>query len=293
MPLLDVGCNISVNAVLPTAAVLQVAPRLDEPTTCVVDEHWDIDAPHDAPGDRDPQHQQQHQPHQPAQYLDMFRNRCHRLTAPVGQTDIAYRAKVRVSPLQDPTDRAAGEVPPMQLPGEVLTYTLPSRYCLSDELAPEALQRFGHLAPGWQRVQAIVDDVHEHLTFRYGSSTASSTAVDVFRQGEGVCRDFTHLAITFCRALNIPARYVMGYIPDIGVEPPDAPMDYCAWMEVYLGESWHTFDPRLNERRIGRVVVARGRDAVDTAILTSYAQLDLRVFVVVADEDPGADLAVA
>jgi transglutaminase-like putative cysteine protease len=211
------------------------------------------------------------------------------MTIEAGVVDVSYRAKVRVSALADPVEASATEIHPIDLPGEVLMYTLPSRYCLPDELGHEAASRYGHLAPGWSRVQAVMDDVHDHLSFRYGSSTPSSTAVDVFHAGEGVCRDFTHLGITMCRALNIPARYVMGFIPDIGVPPPDAPQDFCAWLEVYLADAdgrggWHTFDPRNNERRIGRVPIARGRDAVDTAIMTSYGRHDLLGFEVIADE---------
>jgi transglutaminase-like putative cysteine protease len=132
-------------------------------------------------------------------------------------------------------------------------------------------------------VQAVVDTVHGHVEFAYGSSTPTTTATDVFRARTGVCRDFAHLAITFCRALNIPARYVFGYIPDIGIPPPDSPMDYCAWFEAYLEDGWHTFDARINQPRIGRVVVGRGRDAVDVAMITSYGRLELQRFTVQAE----------
>jgi len=170
------------------------------------------------------------------------------------------------------------------LPDDVLVYLLPSRYCLPDELGPVAWERFGHLETGWARVQAVVDAVHGHLQFGYGASTATTTAADVYRSGQGVCRDFAHLAISFCRALNIPARYVFGYIPDIGIPPPVEPMDFCAWFEAYLDGAWHTFDARLNARRIGRVVVGRGRDAVDVAMLTSYGQVELAAFEVEAEQ---------
>jgi len=257
-----------VGATAPTAAVLQMAPRLDEPTTVVLEETWSVgELALDA-------------------YIDGAGNRCHRVVVPDGPTELEFRARVRVGALPDPIDEDAREIPPGELPSEVLVYTMPSRYCLSDELAPEAYRRFGHLEPGWARVQAIFDDVHSHVSFRYGVTTSMSTAADVFRSAEGVCRDYTHLATSFCRAMNIPARYVMGYIPDIGIPPSDAPMDFCAWTEVFLTGGWHTFDARLNVRRIGRVPIARGRDAVDVAILTSFGQLELHSFDVVADEVP-------
>ena len=152
---------------------------------------------------------------------------------------------------------------------------MPSRFCLPDELGHEAWQRFGHLEPGWARVQAIVDFVHGHLTWVAGASNPWTTAADAYRAGQGVCRDFAHLAITFCRALNIPARYVFGYIPDIEAPPPTEPMDFAAWFEAYLDGRWHTFDARNNTPRVGRVIVGRGRDAVDVALITSFGPLTL------------------
>jgi transglutaminase-like putative cysteine protease len=139
---------------------------------------------------------------------------------------------------------------------------------------------FGNVAPGWERVQAIVDFVHGHLEWVAGASNPWTTAVDAYRAGQGVCRDFAHLAITFCRALNIPARYVFGYIPDVDVPPPAEPMDFAAWFEVYLDGAWHTFDARNNRRRVGRVIVGRGRDAVDVALITSFGPLTLTEFEV-------------
>jgi transglutaminase-like putative cysteine protease len=169
------------------------------------------------------------------------------------------------------------------LPDEVLTFVMPSRFCLPDELGHEAWQRFGGLTPGWGRVQAIVDYVHGHLEFMPGASNPWTTAADAYRAGQGVCRDFAHLAITFCRALNIPARYVFGYIPDINVPPPSEPMDFAAWFEAYLDGRWHTFDARNNTPRVGRVVVGRGRDAVDVALITSFGPLTLTGFEVRAE----------
>jgi transglutaminase-like putative cysteine protease len=181
-------------------------------------------------------------------------------------------------------DETAAECAPAALPDDTLIYTLPSRYCLPDVLGDEAWQRFGDLAPGYGRVQAICSHVHDHLRFQYGSSTAVTTAADVNATGLGVCRDFTHLAISFCRALNIPARYVFGYLPDVDVPPDPAPMDFAAWMEVWLGDRWWTFDPRNNERRKGRVVIGKGRDAADVAMATTFGGPVLESMTVVAQE---------
>ena len=143
---------------------------------------------------------------------------------------------------------------------------------------------FGGTPPGWARVQAICDYVHNHITFGYEHARVTKTAFEGFNERAGVCRDFTHLAVAFCRGMNIPARYCTGYLPDIGVPPPYGPMDFAAWMEVYLGGRWHTFDPRNNEPRIGRVLIARGRDASDVAIATTFGPNFLQGFTVVCDE---------
>ena len=191
-----------------------------------------------------------------------------------------YEAEVVLS---SPSDRIAPgtpETPIMALPDEHITFVMPSRFCLPDELGHEAWQRFGDLTPGWERVQAIVDFVHGHLEWMAGASNPWTTAVDAYRAGQGVCRDFAHLAITFCRALNIPARYVCGYIPEIDAALPAEPMDFAAWFEVYLDGEWHTFDARNNRRRVGRVVVGRGRDAVDVAVITSFGPVTLTEFEV-------------
>ncbi len=187
----------------------------------------------------------------------------------------------------------AQEIPVGSLPDEVLSYVMPSRFCLPDELGHEAWQRFGSLTPGWARVQSIVDYVNGHLAFVPGASNPWTTAADAYRAGQGVCRDFAHLAITFCRALNIPARYVFGYIPNIGTPPPTEAMDFAAWFEAYLDGRWHTFDARNNTPRIGRVVVGRGRDAVDVALVTSFGPLTLTAFEVRAEPSsgPGAHAA--
>ncbi len=162
------------------------------------------------------------------------------------------------------------QIPAEDLPDSLLAWTLPSRYILSDVLGSTVWDLFGSTPPGWGRVQAICDWVHQHIQFRTASTTSATTSLDVYHQRYGVCRDFAHLGITMCRALNIPARYVFGYLPDIGIEPPDVPMDFHSWFEAYLSGQWYTFDARHNEPRIGRIPIGRGRDALDVAIVTQY-----------------------
>jgi transglutaminase-like putative cysteine protease len=263
---LTVGCNFGLNSVQPAVAIMQVAPFTQSDVSIHV-EHWDTDAEHHG-------------------YIDHYGNRCERFELPAGSSHIAYEAQLSLSRPADLIAREAPEIPVESLPDEVLSFVMPSRFCLPDELGHEAWQRFGDLEPGWGRVQAIVDYVHDHLEFVPGASNSWTTAADAYRAGQGVCRDFAHLAITFCRSLNIPSRYVFGYIPDIGVPTPPEPMDFAAWFEAYLDGQWHTFDARNNRPRIGRVVVGRGRDAVDVALITSFGPLALTDFVVRAE--PGA-----
>lgn len=186
--------------------------------------------------------------------------------------------------MADREDHEAAELPPDCLPDEVLLYTLPSRFCPSQELADDAWRLFGTCAPGWRRVQTIVDWVHGEVRFGYLDTSPLATAVDVFHSRAGVCRDFAHLAVSFCRALNIPARYAFGYLPDIEVAPVPEPMDFCAWIEVFLGGSWWTFDPRNNQRRIGRALISRGRDALDVAMISTYGGPLLTSMTVWANE---------
>ena len=216
-------------------------------------------------------------------YTDSFGNRCERITIPAGESRIVYEADVVQSSLGDRILPGTPETPIAEIPDEHLEFVMPSRFCLPDELGHDAWQRFGGLEPGWERVQAIVDFVHGHIEWVAGASNPWTTAADVYRSGQGVCRDFAHLAITFCRALNIPARYVFGYIPLIDVPPPAEPMDFAAWFEVFLDGEWHTFDARNNTRRVGRVVVGRGRDAVDVALITSFGPVTLTEFEVRAE----------
>jgi transglutaminase-like putative cysteine protease len=218
-------------------------------------------------------------------YTDLYGNPCTRMVLPAGRSTLRYDAVALVPDAAEDADEHAPQLPPDELPDEVLVYTLPSRYCLPDMLGYEAWSRFGAIPPGYRRVRAICDHVHDHLTFSYGSSGPWSTAVDVNISGFGVCRDFTHLAISFCRALNIPARYVFGYLPDMDIPPAPTPMDFAAWMEVWLGDRWWTFDPRNNRRRKGRILIGRGRDASDVAMVTTFGAPLLESMSVQADEE--------
>lgn len=264
-----VGCEFQYEVQVATPSVLQVQPH-EVGDHRLVRETWDTE-----PRIAD------------AIYRDLFGNICRRLTLPQGAVTLRYDAICEVPDRFDDLAEDAAEVPIGDLPDDALLYTLPSRYCLSDVLARTAWELFGQVQPGWSRVQAICDWVHNNLHFQYGTSTPLTTAVDVYVAREGVCRDFTQLGISFCRALNIPARYVFGYLPDIGVPPPDAPMDFCAWFEAYLGGRWYTFDPRNNVPRTARVVIGRGRDALDVAMVTSFGAPRLVKMEVWADEYTG------
>ena len=220
-------------------------------------------------------------------YLDQFGNTCRRMTLPAGPVSIRFTATVNAERVVDEADEDAQEVNPAQLPDDTLVFLLPSRYCQSDELAQFALEQFGRTAWGWQRVHEISRWVHEAVRFDYASASPFATSASVLSCRTGVCRDFAHLGITLCRALNIPARYVFGYLPDIDVPQLPVPMDFCGWMEVYLGDRWYTFDPRNHQRRVGRVVIARGRDAADVAMVTTFGRADLVSMTVRADELPG------
>jgi transglutaminase-like putative cysteine protease len=230
------------------------------------------------------------------EYLDAFGNHCGRVTVPRGMDSVRFRndALVRDSGLPDVIDLSARQHDPTELPLATLQFLLPSRYCEVDsELLPFAWNRFGGTAPGWPRVQAICDFVHQHLTFDYPSARPTRTALDGFRERVGVCRDFTHLAVTLCRCMNIPARYTTGYLGDIGIPPVPSPMDFSAWFEVYLGDRWYTFDARHNWPRIGRIVMARGRDAGDVPITMVFGPNSLLRFEVVTDEVDQGEIRAA
>lgn len=217
-------------------------------------------------------------------YVDRFGNRCRRLLAPAGDVTFQLEGTLFDSGDREPVVPHAGEIPVEKLPANVIEFLLGSRYCETDKMSQTAWDLFGQVPAGWRRVQAIADYVHDHLTFGYEHARATRTAVEAHEEGIGVCRDFAHLMITFCRCLNIPARYVNGYLGDIGVPPDPAPMDYSAWVEVFLAGRWHTFDARHNEPRIGRIVVARGRDATDVPLINSFGQHTLKAFSVVTEE---------
>ena len=217
-------------------------------------------------------------------YSDHFGNICTRIVMPPGTLSISSHNVVCDSGLPDAVELDAGQIAAEDLPHEALEFLLGSRYCETDRLTEIAWLRFGTVPPGWGRVQAIVDFVHEHISFGYEHARPTKTAWDVYGERAGVCRDFTHLAVTLCRCMNIPARYCTGYLGDIGIPPVPAPMDFSAWFEVYLGSRWYTFDARHNRPRIGRIVMARGRDATDVAISTIFGPSLLTGFTVVTDE---------
>ena len=210
-------------------------------------------------------------------YLDMFGNVCRRFTAPPGEFSIWADGTIADSGSCDPIYANAREVPIQDLPDECLAYLVGSRYCETDLLSQTAWDLFENVTPGWPRVQAICDYVHGHLTFSYENARATRTAKEAHEERVGVCRDYAHLAIALCRCMNIPARYVNGHLGDIGVPILD-PMDFSAWIEVYLGDNWMTFDPRNNIPRIGRIRVARGRDAADVPLINSFGPHKLKSF---------------
>jgi transglutaminase-like putative cysteine protease len=218
------------------------------------------------------------------QFRDLFGNVCGRLVAPAGVVRFTLDALIEDSGQPDPKTPDAVQHRVEDLPDEALAFLLPSRYCEVDKLSDIAWKLFGSTTPGWERVQAICDWVHNHITFGYHFADSSKSAFDVYEEGKGVCRDFMHLAATFCRCMNIPARYVAGYLGDIGVPPDGNPMDFSAWFEVYLGGKWHTFDARHNVARIGRILMATGRDAADVAITTNFGKAILKKFVIVTEE---------
>lgn len=217
-------------------------------------------------------------------YRDGFGNWCSRIVAPPGDVRISTDALIEDSGLPDPTDRTAPQHAVEELPAETLVFLLGSRYCETDRLTPVAWERFGNTPPGWPRVRAICDFVHRHLAFGYEHARATRTALEAFEEGRGVCRDYTHLAIALCRCMNIPARYCTGYLGDIGVPPTPDPMDFSAWFEAYLGGRWHVFDPRNGVPRIGRVLIAQGRDAADVPISHTFGPNELRSFRVWTEE---------
>jgi transglutaminase-like putative cysteine protease len=217
-------------------------------------------------------------------YRDSYGNWCSRLVAPAGRMRLSGDGVVRDSGLPDIVAPSAPQHAVEDLPAETIVYLLGSRYCETDRLSDIAWQLFAQTAPGWARVQAICDYVHNHITFGYQYARPTKTAREAFDERNGVCRDYAHLGITFCRCMNIPARYCTGYLGDIGVPPVDAPMDFAGWFEAYLGGRWYTFDPRNNTPRIGRILIGQGRDASDVPISHTFGPNTLVSFKVWTDE---------
>lgn len=217
-------------------------------------------------------------------YRDGFGNWCTRIVAPAGRMTISTDCRIRDSGQPDPESAATRQIPVEELPEEALVFLLPSRFCDSDRLLDLAWSLFGGYEPGWGRVQAICDFSHRHIVFGYQHARPTRTASEAYEEAQGVCRDYAHLAIAFCRALNIPARYCTGYLSDIGTPTPHPPGDFAAWFEAYLGGQWRLFDPRNNVPRIGRVLMAQGRDAADVAIATTFGPNTLQGFRVWTDE---------
>ncbi len=216
-------------------------------------------------------------------YRDGFGNWCQRFVAPRGKLAIRGDAVLFDDGLPDPTLLTAWQHPVEQLPEETLQFLLGSRYCETDRLTEFAWSRFSGAPMGWGRVQAVCDFVHQHITFGYEFASPTKTAFEVFCERRGVCRDYAHLAVALCRCLNIPARYCTGYLSDVGVPPPYSAMDFAGWFEAFLDGRWWIFDPRNNTRRIGRVLIARGRDAADVALCTTFGPNQLESFRVVTE----------
>jgi transglutaminase-like putative cysteine protease len=217
-------------------------------------------------------------------YRDGFGNWCHRLLAPAGNLRIWSDTVIKDPGVPEPVYNLARQHQVGELPNDVLVFLLGSRYCETDRLSEVAWQLFDKAPTGWARVQAICDFVHQHIQFGYEFASPTKTAWDAYNERRGVCRDYAHLAVTLCRCMNIPARYCTGYLTDIGLAPPFAPMDFAGWFEAYLDGGWHTFDPRNNAARVGRVLIARGRDAADVALNTTFGPNKLESFRVWAHD---------
>lgn len=269
---LRVGCDLGYSASLPIPAVVQVFPRMDTGIATLDDVvlrevSWSVT------GDQEP-----------VDYHDVFGNRCRRIVLPAGESRVSFRAIASVPDVVDEADPTVGEAGPADLPADVLQYTLPSRYCESDRLAHVAWKLFGDKGSGYERLAAICSWTWHYLTYSPGATDASTSAAECYRSARGVCRDYAHLMIAICRGLNIPARYAAGYLPDMDVPPLPSPMDFHAWVEVWLGERWWVFDPRHDARRKGRVKIGHGRDAADLPSLTFFGAPILRLFDIHAHE---------
>jgi transglutaminase-like putative cysteine protease len=217
-------------------------------------------------------------------YFDSFGNWCTRIVAPLGRLSVSANVVVKDSGIPDVIVPQAQQLSVSDLPEETLLFLLGSRYCETDRLSEIAWNLFGQAPTGWARVQAICDFVHDHITFGYENACMTRSALESYYDRTGVCRDYTHLAIAFCRCMNIPARYCTGYLGDIGMSPPYGTMDFAAWFEVFLDGHWYTFDARNNIPRIGRVLIARGRDASDVALSNTFGPNTLDSFTVWVNE---------
>ena len=226
-------------------------------------------------------------------YRDSFGNWCNRLIAPAGRFTLGTDTVIRDIGQPETATPGLPQHQIQQLPTETLQFLLGSRYCETDRLSDEAWRLFKDTPLGWPRVQAVCDFVHNHIGFGYPHASATRTAAEAYAERRGVCRDFAHLAITFCRCLNIPARYCTGYVSDIGLPPPYEPMDFAAWMEVYLGGGWRTFDPRNNAPRVGRILIAYGRDAADVPLTHVFGPNTLSVFRVWTEEAAAAEMSTS
>ncbi len=261
------GYELVYNFPQPTPAILTLAIHHSRASDIIIPDYLTTDPPLPVSG-----------------YRDGFGNWCTLILAPAGRVRLKADALIRDTGEPDRIVPDARQHNVQDLPAEALVFLLGSRYCETDLLSQAAWDMFGHTPPGWARVQAICDYVHNLIRFDYQQARATRTASEAFNERTGVCRDFAHLAVSFCRCLNIPARYCTGYLGDIGMPPPYPPGDFAAWFEVYLGGAWHIFDPRNNMPRIGRVLLARGRDAADVAITTTFGPSMLESFKVWSDE---------
>ncbi|HEY3615142.1 MAG TPA: transglutaminase family protein [Gaiellales bacterium] len=261
---LHVGCRLGNTVASVTHAVVLVDPH-SSVQDAIIEERWESALP-------------------AVRFTDLYGNVCRRVDLTAENADFEYDATVRISPDPEPMpgdDDVQHRIE--QLPPELLHWLLPSRLCESDRFTSEAWELFGDGPRGAGRVQAVCDWIHEHIAYGV-PSVPTTTVIEIYERKGGMCRDFAHLGVTFCRALGIPARYVFGYMPDIGIPGPYPPMDFHAWFEVYLGERWWTYDARFNTPRIGRVPIGHGRDAVDVAMMTTYGGATLETMLVWSDE---------
>jgi len=265
--LIQIGYDIVYECPQPTSMILTLNVHYSRVSDLVTPDHLVTDPPAAIVG-----------------YRDLFGNWCSRIVAPTGPIRLSCSARIRDTGLPDIQASHARQLPVHDLPAETLVFLLGSRYCETDRLSQTAWDLFGNTPEGWPRVQAICDFVHNHIRFGYEFARPTKTAMEAFAERSGVCRDYAHLAIAFCRCMNIPARYCAGYLGDIGVAPSEAPMDFAGWFEAFLDGRWYVFDPRNNIPRIGRVLIAQGRDAADVAIASTFGPTVLKSFLVQTDE---------